>query len=259
MWESMYSHHERQYEISQALKAVDTSQSPKETTEHHHDRTMQLWAVVQEWNSQFGKLVDHQREYVKALNNWLRLNLIPIESSLKEKVSSPPRVVQPPIQKLLLAWLDNMDKLQDGIARSAIGNFAAIVNTIMHLQEEEVKQKERCENTRKELTRKTRAFEDWYHKYTQRRTPDEFEAEDIHKDAVTERKHAVEMLKINLQEEEEAYQRLCVQVREKSLISLKTHLPELFKAMYTAARSFSLMYKDLRYKSHHLNRNERPS
>ncbi|KAH7565199.1 hypothetical protein ACOSP7_020560 [Xanthoceras sorbifolium] len=260
MWGSMYVHHDNQSKFMSALKAVDMSQSPKETTEHHHERTIQLWAVVQEWNLQFGKLVDHQKQYIKALNNWLRLNLIPIESSLKEKVSSPERAENPPIRGLLLAWQDHMEKLQDGIARSAIGNFSAIINTIMHHQEEEMKLKERCEESRKELSRKTRQFEDWYHKYTQRRTPDELETEDgMHKDAVAERRFAVDMVQKHLEEEEEEYQRQCIQVREKSLMSLKTHLPELFKAMSNVAFSFSKMYENLQYISQRQNRHESSS
>ncbi|KAK0597704.1 hypothetical protein LWI29_027828 [Acer saccharum] len=248
MWDCMYIEHETQSKIVVALKAVDTSHSPKETTEHHHERTIQLWAVVQEWNLQYGKLVDHQKEYIKALNNWLRLNLIPIESNLKEKVSSPPRIVSPPIQRLLLAWQDHMEQLQDGVARSAIGNFSATINTIMHLQEEEMKLKEKCEESRKELSRKKRQFEEWYNKYTQRRIPDELETEeDAHKDAVAERKFVWEMVERRLEEEEESYQRHCGQVREKSLTSLRSHLPELFKAMSNVASAFSNMYKKLRY------------
>ncbi|KAI9160441.1 hypothetical protein LWI28_008133 [Acer negundo] len=248
MWDCMYIEHETQSKIVSALKAMDSSHSPKETTEHHNERTIQLWAVVQEWNLQYGKLVDHQKEYIKALNKWLRLNLIPIESNLKEKVSSPPRIVSPPIQRLLLAWQDHMEQLQDGIARSAIGNFSATINTIMHLQEEEMKLKEKCEESRKELSRKKRQFEEWRHKYRQRRTTDELETEeDAHKDAVAERQSLVDMVEGRLEQEEEEYQRHCSQVREKSLMSLRSHLPELFKAMSNVAYAFSKMYEKLRY------------
>lgn len=248
MWEAMKSHHEHQSRIVTALRALDISQSSKETTEHHHERTIQLWAVIREWHSQFEKLMLHQREYVKALNNWLRLNLVPIESSLKEKVSSPPRVQSPPIQYLLHAWHNHLEQLQDELPRTAINNFVAVVHTIMQHQEDEMKQKERCADTRKELDRKTRQFEDWYNKYMQRRIPDEEEpgADDAHKDVVAERQFVVDTVKKRLEDDEEAYQRLCLQVREKSLASLKTHLPELFRALTAFAASCSEMYKNLR-------------
>lgn len=260
MWGTMQFHHKSQSKVVTALQSLDISQSPKETSEHHHERTIQLWAVVQEWNSQFCKLIDHQKAYIKALNSWLKLNLIPIESSLREKVSSPPRIQTPPIQRLLLAWQDLLQKLPDEIARSAIGNFAALINTIMHHQEEEMKLKERCEETKKELSRKTRQFEDWYNKYITRRTQEELDADDTTlKDAVTERKFVVDVLKKRLEEEEEAYQRQCGAVREKSLTSLRNHLPELFKAMSEISFACSGMYRDLKNIAQHKNPSESSS
>ncbi|KAJ7962982.1 Protein of unknown function (DUF630 and DUF632) [Quillaja saponaria] len=250
MWETMQIHHKNQSQIVMALRSLDISQSPKETSEHHHERTYQLWVVVQEWHSQFAKLINHQKEYIKALSNWLKLNLIPIESSLKEKVSSPPRIQTPPIQGLLHAWQDYLEKLPDELARTAIFNFAAVINTIMQQQEEEVQSKRKCEETRKELMRRTRQFEDWYNKYIQRRIPDEVDpdrAEDnSHNDAVAERQVVVDTLKKRLEEEEDAYRRQCLHVREKSLASLKHRLPELFRAMSDFSLACSEMYKELR-------------
>ncbi|XWS11908.1 hypothetical protein CRYUN_Cryun37aG0045500 [Craigia yunnanensis] len=250
-WETMKVQHESQYRLVAVLRDnLDLSQSPKETSEHHHERTIQLLAIVHDWHMQFCKLVDHQKEYIKALNNWLRLNLVPIESSLKEKVSSPPRVENPPIQRLLLAWQDRLEKLPDEIARSAINNFAHVIDTIMQHQLDEMKLKERCEESRKELLKKQRQFEDWYHKYMQRRTPEELDPErtdgNPNNDAVAEKQFMVDSVKRRLEEEEEAYQRLCIQVREKSLVSLKTRLPELFRAMTGIAIACSKMYGELR-------------
>ncbi|CAK7356671.1 unnamed protein product [Dovyalis caffra] len=259
MWETMQVHHEAQSKIVNMLKSLDISQSPKETSEHHHDRTFQLLVVVQEWHSQFCKLIDNQKGYIKALNSWLKLNLIPIESSLKEKVSSPPRVQNPSIQPLLVAWHDLLDKLPDGVARTSINNFAAVVHTILQHQEEEMKLKERCDETRKELKQKSKKFNDWYNKYMQQRIPDELDPErtedSSHNDALAERQFVVDSLKKRLEEEEEAYHRHCLQVREKSLASLKTRLPELFRAMSDIAQSCSEMYRKLSSISHRRNVN----
>ncbi|OMO54120.1 hypothetical protein CCACVL1_28045 [Corchorus capsularis] len=258
MWETMKVQHESQSRIATVLKDLDLSHSPKETSEHHHERTIQLLAIVQDWHMQFCKLVDHQKEYIKALNNWSRLNLVPIESSLKEKVSSPPRVASPPIQRLLLAWYDQLEKLPDEIARTAINNFAHVIDTIMQHQLDEMKLKERCEETQKELQKKQRQFEDWYHKYMQRRTPEELDpdrAGDNPNDAVAERQLMVDVVKKRLEEEQEAYQKLCIQVREKSLVSLRTRLPELFRAMTGIAIACSKMYGELRSISRSRNPN----
>lgn len=252
----MQFHHEQQLRILQDLKYLDISQSPKETSEHHHERTIQLFAVVQEWHSQFQKLINNQKEYIKALNKWLKLNLTPIESSLKEKVSSPPRVQSPPIEELLKAWHDHLGKLPDEPARSAINNFAAVIDTIMHQQDEEIKLKERCEETRKELARKKRQFEDWYNKYMQRRIPDELDPEraaDTGSKDITDRQFVVEQLKKRLEEEEEAYQIQCIHVREKSVASLKLRMPELFNALTEFAAECSKMYNDLRSLPQNIN------
>ncbi|KAL0010482.1 hypothetical protein SO802_005590 [Lithocarpus litseifolius] len=256
MWEKMRSHHENQVDLLKNLRYLDITQSPKETSDHHHDRTCQLLIVVQEWQSQFQKLVSHQKEYIKALNNWLKLNLIPIESSLREKVSSPPRIQSPPIQRLLNAWHEHLDKLQDEFARAAISNFAAVIETIRQQQKEELKLKHKCEDTRKELDRKSQQFEDWYHKYSQKRGANELGqdgTEDKPQNLITEKQFAIDVLKNRLDEEQEAYERQCIQVREKTITSLKTCFPELFRALSWFARSLSEMYRSLQSISHPRN------
>ncbi|KAI9110350.1 hypothetical protein K1719_018792 [Acacia pycnantha] len=258
MWGIMHKHHENQANIALTLAYLDDSQSPKMTTEHHHDRTYQLLVVVQEWHSQFEKLMSNQRKYIKALSNWLKLNIVPIESNLKEKVSSPPRVKNPPIRKLLLAWLEFLEKLPDEVARTAISNFAAVIDTIFHQQAEEMHLKQKCEETQKELDRKKKHFEDWYHKYMERKIPDDpdpdkpqgnFATDEV----VTEKQFVVDQLKKRLEDEEEAYARQCHQVRQKSLVSLKNRLPELFRNMSIFAFECSKMYSELRYISQNLN------
>ncbi|KAE8724479.1 hypothetical protein F3Y22_tig00010505pilonHSYRG00009 [Hibiscus syriacus] len=111
MWARMCIHHDSQLKIVEKLKSLDITFASKETTKHHHERTIQLHDVVQEWHSQFDKLVTNQKQYIQALYNWLKLNIIPIESSLKEKVSSPPRAQNPPIKTLLQKWHDCLETL----------------------------------------------------------------------------------------------------------------------------------------------------
>lgn len=255
MWEIMRIHHETQSKRVTALRSFDVSHCPKQTSQHHHERTIQLLGVVQGWHSEIGKLVAYQKVYIKALNNWLKLNLIPIESSLKEKVSSPPRIQRPPIQGLLLAWQDHLEKLPDDVARTAIHNFGAVISTIVTLQEDEIKMKDKCEETRKELARKTRHFEDWCNKNMHKTIPDEIDPDGpeghTRNDVVAEKQFAVEIVKKRLEEEEEAYERLCIQVREKSIASIKSRLPELFRALSDFASSCSEMYRSLRPRSPH--------
>ncbi|CAN1837934.1 Protein ALTERED PHOSPHATE STARVATION RESPONSE 1 [Linum perenne] len=251
MWGNMSIHHESQLKIVMDLKTLDVSHAIKETSRHHHEQTSQLCDVVEKWNLQFDKLVTYQKQYINCLNSWLKLNLIPIESSLKEKISSPPRVQNPPIQPLLHAWHDYLERLPDELARTAISSFEAVIRTIKVHQEEEMKLKERCEETRKEYIRKRQAFEDWHQKHVMKRAPsDEMDGdrgEDVNaKDPVAERQFAVETLQKRLEEEAEAHQRHCLQVREKSVGSLKIRLPELFRAMSDYSRACYEAYERLR-------------
>ncbi|KAF5204431.1 DUF632 domain-containing protein/DUF630 domain-containing protein [Thalictrum thalictroides] len=249
MWEMMNAQHRAQMKIVEDLRSLDVSNTLMETSEDHHTRTVQLWGVADDWHKQFQKLMTHQKDYILNLNSWLKLNLVPIESNLKEKVSSPPRVHRPPIQDLLHSWHERLGRLPDELARSAIGSFAAVMKTIVIHQEDEVKLKMKCEETRKELARKTRSFEDWYQKNMDRlvtRDGMDPEIEDVNqKDPLGERQIVIESVKLRLREEEEAYQKQCRQVREKSLTSLKNHLPELFRAMSEFSDAAAGMYKKL--------------
>lgn len=254
MWETMHMHHDRQQKIVADLRGLDISNAPKETSKQHHDRTRQLCRILGEWNSQFQKLMYHQKEYIDALHSWLKLTLIPIESSLREKVSSPPRVPRPPIQFLLQSWHDVLEKLPVELAKGAISSFDAVMKTILSHQEDELKQKVRCEEADMEYKRKLRAFEVWRDKYEQRRLPasaaddtepDRTDADTNTQNPVAERQFLVDSLKKKLDDETETYQKLCKHVREKSLGSLKTHLPELFRAMSEFTYVCSATFKRL--------------
>lgn len=268
MWGIMQVEHNSQLKIVADLRNLDISVSSKETSEQHHERTHQLWTVLQEWHSQFQSLMKNQKEYIRALNDWLKLNLVPIESNLKEKVSSPPRVIRPPIQPLLYAWHDLLEKLPDDRARGVIHTFAEVMHTIFIIQEDELKLKDKWEDTKKEYTKRSRAFDDWYQRYSEKKAAaaaaaaasaaeaegeaaavadsESREAPNQEDAVVAERRAAVESLQVRLKDEEESYRRTCKQVREKSINSLRTHLPELFRALSDFALDCSEMFKKLR-------------
>ncbi|XP_058070552.1 nitrate regulatory gene2 protein-like [Magnolia sinica] len=243
MWEIMHAHHAAQLRIVTVLRSLKTSNDPNGTRDHHHDRTRQLCRVINEWNLHFQNLMAHQKEYVDALKGWSKSNLIHVP---KEDAPSPP------IYILLCTWHEQLEKLPIELAKTAISSFGAVVDTIMVQQEEEMKQKEKCEETEKEFKRKSRAFEEWYIKYMERMA---MISEGVDRDVagggtgdddqVIVRWAVVEALKKRLEDDEERYWKLCKQVREKSMSSLKIHLPELFRAMSDFSLASSEMYKKL--------------
>lgn len=258
MWDAMRLHHESQSKIVQALRLLDISQSPKETTDDHHEQTRQLCGVVQEWHTNFSELMTQKKDYIKALTSWLKLNLLLIDTNRKENTSSPNRRQIPPIQTLLHIWHDQLEKLPDEPIKVSISNFAELVNIIWQYQKEELEYRKRCEDSRKDLIRKTRDFEHWYNKYTQKK-PNQDETDQewvLDKDLIAEHQLPVEAAKQKLEEDEEEYQAQCVHVREKSLMSLKSNLPELFRAISDFSLACSNMYSNLRSISQSRNRND---
>ncbi|WCJ40725.1 hypothetical protein M5689_021634 [Euphorbia peplus] len=225
MWETMRYHHGTQPKVADALKPLDDLKLPGEI-KYQYDPTIMLYTVVRHWHSDFCKLIDYQKDYVRALCNWLKLNVIPTEKNLEEKVSSPPRVMNLPIEELFLAWNDDLDKLPDELARSAMSNFAAVIQTIMYKQEEEMKMRKKSEAIGKEFNLKSRQYQDW-----------------CIENGVSEEREAV---LISLEEDGKACLKFCKQSREKSLASLKRCLPELFRAMSEFAQACSVMYSNLR-------------
>jgi hypothetical protein len=116
------------------------------------------------------------------------------------------------------------------------------------LQDEELKLKQNCEGLRKELEKKRRQFEDWSHKYMERlysRPQPSDNPVGSGQDPLAERQALVEALEKKLMEEETRYKEQCKLVREKSLISFRTSLPELFRAMLEFSLGSSIMYKEL--------------
>nr|KAJ0226342.1 hypothetical protein LSAT_V11C100014590 [Lactuca sativa] len=235
MWERMGKQHENQWKMVQEL--IKISQSRNETSEDNHSNTKQLHVHVKMWCSGFQKLILHQKEYVKSLNNWLELNLMSIDNNLRDKASSQQKPQNPKIQSLLRTWQDQLEKLQEEGVKTAINTFAAAISTIIHYQSDEMQMKERCEETRREITRKSRKFEEWCDKQIAKRTPTDV-VDDI--EVIAEHQIVMEALKRRLEEEEEAYRRQCIKVKDKSLMNKKTGLSLVFAG--TSERCRSLVF-----------------
>jgi len=250
MWRTMHSLHKKQLSIMKLLKSLD-SQFPTETSEHHHDRTYQLLNVMKELESQFEKLINNQKGFIKALYSWLKLNLTLIESDTTKKISSTP------LQILLHAWNDHLEKLPDEHARIALSHFAAVVDSLYQHQEQELILKRKCEEIRKEYTRKSRRFDQWECKYKKKKRLDEFDRnrgeDDINDppEVVREKRVLVELEK-RLDEEKDAFEKQCLHVKQKSLSCLKNNLLELLKAMTDFSFECSKMYSELRFVAHKL-------
>ncbi|OAY72587.1 hypothetical protein ACMD2_10096 [Ananas comosus] len=248
MWEVMFEHHRSQLRAITECRAFDFALAPRETSEQHRQRTAQLRDSAREWHSSFEGLFTHQKDYIRSLNSWLSLNLVPIENGRKEKDSSLSRETDPPIKILLQAWHQYLDVLPHDLAKNAMHGFAEVMSALLALQDDELKLKSECEDARKDLERKRWQFEDWHRKHAERRgaLPALEGAESANQaTAAVERRIMVEAAEMKLKEAEENHKKHCKQVRERSIGSLRTHLPELFRAMSDFAFASCQMYKRL--------------
>jgi hypothetical protein len=206
---------------------------------------------MQEFESQFEKSTNNQKGFIKALYSWLKLNLIVTENDIKAKISSPS------IQILLHAWNDHLEKLSDELTLKAISHFVAVVDSLYQQQEQELVLKRKCEEVQKELTRKSRRFDQWECKYKKKKRLDEFDQNRVEGDSndpdevVREKRVLIELEK-RLDEEKSAFERQCLHVRQKSLGCLKNNLLELFRAMTNFSFECSKMYSELRCVAHKL-------
>uniref|UniRef100_A0A0D9WWT4 DUF632 domain-containing protein n=1 Tax=Leersia perrieri TaxID=77586 RepID=A0A0D9WWT4_9ORYZ len=247
MWDAMYRHHKQQLKIISELKSFDISVAPRETSDQHHDRTAQLWNVVQEWHTQFDKFMTYQKQYVGSLYSWIKLNVIPIDTNLKPN-SSQPHETTPPIKRLLHNWHEILGKLPDEATKKAINTFSEIIKTILFHQDDEMKLRMKIEETRREYGRKRRQFDDWAQKYMHQTAgilPEDRNPDGARADPMAERKAAMERMELSMKELEEKYVKQCRVVREKSLTLLRTNLPELFRVVSEFTLESAGMFKGL--------------
>lgn len=232
MWENMQKQHEHQIMI---IHALQNSQLPNETSDHDLINTQELHHPVKIWCTEFQKLIQHQKNYIKSLDNWLKHNLIiTINHNLKPQY--------PKIESLLGAWFDELDKLPKEDTITAMGKFAEDIHTIAQLQSNKTKMKEKCDETRKELSKVSQKFEKWCNKDIAKKLSS-YEIDDI--EVIEEQKIVVEALKLRLVVEEETYEKLCVEMKDMMVVNLTTRLPEVLKAVSEFARACSVMYKNL--------------
>jgi len=173
MWDVMYTQQKLQLRIITELKSSDISIDTK--------------------------------EYVGSLYNWIKLNVIPIDTNLKPN-SSQPHETTPPIKRLLHGWHDMLEKLPDDAAKKAIHTFAEVVNTILVHQEGELKLRIKIEETRRDLEKKRRQFDDWAQKNWDRGASIPDGNNPGRADPAAERKAVVDRVEAALKDMEDQYQ-----------------------------------------------------
>ncbi|KAJ0603494.1 hypothetical protein HanRHA438_Chr02g0048761 [Helianthus annuus] len=241
MWNNIQKQHKQQLTIVQRLINIKTriSHLPDNKSECNSKNIEKIYLQVTNWRFEFEKLTNHKSEYIKSLNNWLKLNLTCIDHNVRSQNSK--------IESLLRTWNDRIEKLPEEGVKTAIRSFSCVVVTSVRYHEEEMKLKERCDEIRQEITRKTRKFEEWCDKQIAKRMPSDEMDVDVMDDMnlIAEQQVVVEVLKRLLEEAEEVYQRHRVKVKEMAVLNLTAALPEVFTAMAEFSGACTRMYESL--------------
>ena len=224
MWENMQKQHEHQIMI---IHALQNSQLPNETSDHALN-TQELHHHVKIWCTEFQKLIQHQKNYIKSLDNWLKHNLIiTINHNLKPQY--------PKIESLLRAWRDELNKLPKEDTITAMEKFAEDIHKIAQLQSDKMKMKEKCDETRKELSKVSQKIKKWGNKKLSSREIDHMEV--IKK----QREELITRLRVA----DDDYEKRCGDTKYAMVVNLKARLPDVLKAVSEFAGASSRMYKNL--------------
>ncbi|KAL6911694.1 hypothetical protein ACP4OV_000499 [Aristida adscensionis] len=153
MWRAMRQHHEAQSLIAQQLRGLSSRTSMEPTTEIHHAATRALEAAMGAWCAALGHMARHQREYVHAVDGWLRLTLAPVSGGAGAAAASP---VAAELAAFLGRWGKALDRVHCAEALKAVKGFAAAARALHALQGDELRVGRRVRQRSRELDRKSR-------------------------------------------------------------------------------------------------------
>ncbi|CAL9043401.1 protein ALTERED PHOSPHATE STARVATION RESPONSE 1-like [Musa acuminata AAA Group] len=136
MWRTMYECHQVQNHVSQQANLLDSHLGNDPTTDSHRHAISQLEAEVTSWYSSFCDLFRCQREYVRILNQWVRLtDRLPENNAFMGSTSS--------IRGFCEELQGVLDGLPDKVAAEAIKNFLLVIRSIVlqHTEEHSLQKK----------------------------------------------------------------------------------------------------------------------
>eukprot|EP00268_Persea_americana_P058772 TRINITY_DN7150_c0_g1_i3.p1 TRINITY_DN7150_c0_g1~~TRINITY_DN7150_c0_g1_i3.p1 ORF type:complete len:657 (+),score=186.57 TRINITY_DN7150_c0_g1_i3:1045-3015(+) len=143
MWRTMYECHQVQNHIAQQMNHLSNHPSTEPTTDYHRQATVQFEAEVTSWYNTFCNLLTSQREFVRALNQWVRLTDFLPNNSPTNSTSE--------ICALCEEWQLAVERLPDKAASEAIKSFISVIHSIVLQHDEERKLQKRSSRLEKRL------------------------------------------------------------------------------------------------------------
>ncbi|KAM0934250.1 hypothetical protein DsansV1_C32g0222061 [Dioscorea sansibarensis] len=241
MWRSMNQFHEIQNSIVQQVRGlVDRPSAGGSTSDLHRLATKELESAVSAWQSSFNRLIRHQREYIHALYDWLKLTLIDVNSDNPQKDASS--AVARELSTFCDEWKQALDRLPDTVASEAIKSFINVVHVIYTKQTEELKIKKRVETYSKELDKKSTSLRSIEKKYYQSSMvglglPDGNHLNNANghvfdtRDPLAEKKMEIASCRRKVEDEITRHAKAVEVTRSMTLNNIQTGLPGVFQAM----------------------------
>ncbi|XP_010544575.1 PREDICTED: uncharacterized protein LOC104817191 [Tarenaya hassleriana] len=243
MWKSMHQFHEVQNSIVQQVRGlINRSGKGESTSELHRQATRDLEAAVSAWHSNFCRLIKFQRDFVRSVQAWFKLTLVPVcndDANQKEQVDA---------YNFCDEWKLALDRLPDTVASEAIKSFINVVHVISAKQSEEMKVKKRTESMAKELEKKASSIRSIERKYYQSYSmvgigisgsePENGNTLDA-RDPLMEKRAELAACQRRVEEEMMKHTKAIEVTRAMTLNNFQTGLPGVFQALTSFSSLFS--------------------
>ncbi|XP_042448540.1 protein ALTERED PHOSPHATE STARVATION RESPONSE 1-like [Zingiber officinale] len=203
MWRTMHECHQEQDRVSQHANHLDNSLGNDPTTDSRHHAISQLEAEVTSWYTTFSNLFRCQREYIRILNQWVKMtDCLPETNNLTGSTSN--------IHDFCDKVQGVLDRLPDKAAAEAINSFLLVLRSIIRQHTEEHNLQKRSDRLKSRLDKEMVSFQT------------------LEKD----NQHAkLEALKKKAEEEKVKYLHSIRTSRTMMLDHLQTGLPNVFQTL----------------------------
>ncbi|GMH17206.1 hypothetical protein Nepgr_019047 [Nepenthes gracilis] len=245
MWRSMNQCHEVQNQVVlQVRYLVNRSVKGEPTSELHRQATRDLESAISAWHSSFCRLIKYQRDFIRSLQGWFRLTLIPVDKEANNITSHEPSDAF----SFFDEWKLALERVPDTVASGAIKSFANVVRDISQKQTEEIRIKKRTESVSKELEKKASALRSiekkYYHSYSMVGLglpdpgPDNGQILDA-RDPLSEKKSELAACQRRVEDEMLKHSKAVEVTRAMTLNNIQTGLPGVFQAMTSFSSVFT--------------------
>ncbi|WOL12224.1 hypothetical protein Cni_G20990 [Canna indica] len=223
MWREMYECHQVQNHVSQQANLLENHLGSDPTTDSHRHAISQLETEVTSWHSSFCNLFHCQREYVRILNQWVRLTDFHPENNAMTNPKSSIHSLCEELQRVI-------DRLPDKVAAEAIKSFLLVIRSIVlqHTQEHNLqKRSERLESRLEKELNSFRASENCSEHIVDNAVLDP----QVSHLPLSAKHGKLEAFKKRVEEEKTKYLDSVRMSRLMTLNNLQTSLPNVFQAL----------------------------